>query len=161
VACVTVADENSLSYFLLLETTPDEKIQKAMPYEGDYSCCSGNHFDAFGKLNDYFYLRTCGTGTAFCRSDLYIFKNITGQESQESVLEWYWLGYTGVENQFEQLSSTMELKKDSIFMHYKLEKGNNKEDKQKVETTHCFDVKYVIVNGKWSATDSTELKNTY
>jgi len=132
---------------LLIEARPNGKILKKERFNhGNYSCCWTNYYDGFNKYGEYFGLKTCGTGSGYCASYRYLFKEITAKERQNAIPESCWSSFGITQN----LTSKMELKNDTLVMHYKLEKGElNDSSDFNVNETKIFDVKFVFKNKKW------------
>ncbi|MGK4568141.1 hypothetical protein [Flavobacterium sp. 3HN19-14] len=102
---------------------------------------------------EYFGLRTCGTGSGYCASYLYLFKEITSQKSLKFIPENYWSSFITAQD----LTSKIELKKDELIMHYKLEKGELNDSLDfKVNETKIFDVKFIFKNKRWITTEKSK-----
>jgi len=150
---------------ILFETKPDGTLLKSERfYHGNYSCCWDNYYEGFNKNGNYFSIKTCGTGSGYCGSHIYLFKNIIAQDQQNSIPEYYWASSVGGHDAetdgpiCHSLSSTIEFKLDYILMHYKLEKGVLGDSLDfRIRSTEKFDVKFIMKNGMWEATDSTKL----
>lgn len=144
---------------LLIEINPVGEILKSERYfHGNYPCCWDNYYEGFNKFGDYFGLKTCGTGSGYCASYLYLFKDILPQEKQNSIPQSYWssLGAGGLSQSF---SSEMEFKKDKLVLHYKLEDGELDDSSNfKIKKTKTFDVNYVFKNNKWTTNDSSKFE---
>jgi hypothetical protein len=148
---------------LLLEIKPNREIVNEELFNGGmYPCCWNNHFEGFRKYGDYFYIKTCGTGSAYCSSYFYLFKKIKPMIEQNYIPEGY---YSGMAEQgknspiFHSLTSTMEFKRDSVIMHYKFERGiDNADGINKIVKTEKFDVKYFLRNEKWVTMDSLKFE---
>lgn len=155
-ACITTA--GLFEYLLLFEVTPAGEIVALQPYfHGNYACCYRGELDGFGRVADYFYIKTCGTGTAYCSSELYMFREVRPQDDTGSITASRWVGYTGEEGGYKDLTSTMEIKDDSIIMHYRAVEGIQKVNYNKVKKSRRFEITYISVNGSWQATDTTAL----
>ncbi|MGX7668759.1 hypothetical protein [Flavobacterium pedocola] len=146
----------------LLEIDPNGNIIKSERYiNGNYLCCRENKFDGFGKINDYFFLKVCGTGSAYCSGSLYVFKEITPQNDLNEILQSLYSGMcVPYENQFLscRLTSKIETRPNSLVFHYKYDKDIETEsNKFKTKMTENFDVEYISKDNKWIALDSTKL----
>jgi len=145
---------------LLLEIKSDGTILKNERFiHGNYPCCWDNFYEGFKKRGEYFYFKTCGTGSGYCGSRIYLFKNIISQDKQNAIPESY-RSFSG-DGQSEVLTSTMELRENYIIMHYKLETGNVDRNSKnfKAKKKDKFDIKYILHNSNWVATDSTKIKD--
>jgi hypothetical protein len=82
------------------------------------------------------------------------------QDNQNSIVQSYWSSF-GRGGLSHNLSSTIEWHSDHMLLHYELEKGVFDENyvKFKVKETDRFDVKYILQNDSWVATDSTKLRD--
>lgn len=144
---IDLSNKYSFETHLLIELKSNGKILKAERFlHGNYPCCWNNYYEGFNKYGKYFGLKTCGTGSGYCASYLYLFNEILSQESQNSIPESYLSSFKITQN----LTSKMELKKDTLIMHYKLEEGElNDNSDFKISETRIFDVLFVFKNKKW------------
>lgn len=162
-ACVTdiINSKYNPSHFIL-ELNSNGEILKSERYtNGFYLCCWKNEYEGFTKLSDFYILKTCGTGSGFCSSQIYVFKEIISQNNLNPILLNMSLGICeAYKNTFLScnLSSKIEVKSNSLVLHYKYNKGVfTKSQKFKVKKTENFDVEYVTKNNNWIALDSTKL----
>ncbi len=161
VCTIDLSQKNNFETFLLLEIKADGTVLKNERFfHGNYLCCLPNYYEGFYKYGDYFCLKTCGTGSGYCGTNMYLFKEIKPQNEQNSIAESYSsfncsIGLSII------LSSTIELHNDYLIMHYELKNGefNIIHPHFKVKQTDKFDVKYKLQNDTWVATDSTKLKD--
>ena len=124
---------------------------------GMHHCCWNNNYEGFQKHGNYFSVKTCGTGSGFCSTEYYIFKSLIPQEKQESIVGYFWS--TSCDGKYSCfMYSDIELRNDTVIMHYTLEKGVLKK-KFKPRKTEKFDVIYTGKNSKWIASDSTRLSD--
>jgi len=161
IASTAIVDHYENEAVAVCEATPQGIIIKKEEYSsGMYKCCWDNSYDGFQKQGDYYTFLTCGTGSAHCGGAMYAFKELKPQEEQESIIKssWSWAG-PDMQDYYISLSSKMQIKNDSIFMHYtdKLYKARKKKDK--IKKLEEFDVIYVQTEGIWRATDSTKIKD--
>jgi hypothetical protein len=143
---------------LLLEIKADGTVIKNERYfHGNYSCCWNNYYEGFYKRNNFFVMTTCGTGSGYCGSQIYIFKEIIPQNSQKSISKSYWSS-NGEDKYSLNLSSAIEWKEDCLLVHYTLEKGKliKKYSKFKVKKSEKFEIQYLLKNGQW---EPVELNN--
>lgn len=154
--------------YFLLEIKSDGTVIKNQLYGHWNHPCGGNKFyKGVQKFDNYFYIQTNRTGSGYCSDNMYLFKNIESQDNQNSILEGYFLSmgeYIEIKNDWNSyiLKSKMELKNDTVIMHYTFEKGvfDNK-NKFKINHIEKFDVDYVSKNNTWEATDSSNIRNHY
>lgn len=151
---VDLSKKYAFETHLLIETKPNgEVLRKERFFHGNYSCCWENYYEGFNQYGAYFGIKTCGTGSGYCASYLYLFKQIIAQKKQNSIPESY-SSYFGIA---EQLTSRMELKNEDLLMHYELEKGEiNDSSEFEVNETKTFDVRFVFKNNKWTTTEKNK-----
>jgi hypothetical protein len=149
------------SHFILELNANGEILKKERYINGFYLCCWKNEFEGFTKLNDFYIFKTCSTGSGFCSSEIYVFKEITSQENLNPILLNMSLGMCEpYKNKFLscKLTSRIEAKPNSLVLHYKYDKGVfAKSKKFKTKMTENFDVEYVTKDNNWTALDSTKL----
>jgi len=139
----------------IAEVSVDGKIIRSEDfYSGSSFCCWNNSYDGFQKHGKYFTIKSCSTGSAYCSGELDVFEKLT-KRTDSSILESEWVGFTGDKYSYD-LSSKMQIRNDTIFMKYTIEKGVLKK-KWKVKKTKTFDVFYTLKNSKWIASDTTKL----
>jgi hypothetical protein len=152
-ACILNYTKDGNEYLLLFETDTTGSVKKTFPYYyGTSHCCWAAAFDGFGRLGNYFFVRTCETGTAFCGSDLYLFKTAQSQEQQYPIFEWNWIGSDAADPTIHEILSVLEAAGDDINVYYKVIAGAAR------TRVDSFDVKYRMVNNIWVANDSSGLK---
>lgn len=153
-ACILDHAVDGRENLLLFETNPQGVVTKSFHYYyGEAHCCWVSTFDGFGRMGNYFFIRTCGTGTAMCTSDLYLFKTASPQEAQQPISEWYWMGSNAADPAIHGVSSVLKVQGDSVQVHYTVEAG------VAAVTTDSFDVTYHLLQGRWVANDSTAFHN--
>ncbi|CCG52893.1 Hypothetical protein KQS_04610 [Flavobacterium indicum GPTSA100-9 = DSM 17447] len=144
----------------ILEVDSNGKIVKSERYvNGFYLCCWNNHLDGFGKINDYFYLKSCGTGSAFCATQLYIFKEVIPQDDLNPIIKGLFNGTCYfAKNKLKAcvLDSKIETKPNSLLFHYEYKKGISRNGKRYKEIEN-FDVEYTLIDKKWIANDTLKL----
>ncbi|MCW3085172.1 MAG: hypothetical protein JWP12_2538 [Bacteroidetes bacterium] len=140
---------------LLMELTPTGKLIKSQRFfHGHSACCWNNYYEGFNKTGNYFSLKTCGTGSGYCGSYLYIFKNILPQDQQKAIPESYWSTFG--ENA-QSLNSILEFKGNQLVVHYELEIGKLDDSTNfNVDSTKRFDAKFYFKNNKWITPDSAK-----
>lgn len=153
--------ENYPSHYLFELNANGEILESELFLNGNYLCCVSKELDAFYKIDDYFFIKVCTTGSAFCASEVYAFKDIESK-SQNPIINTIFNGMClPTKNGFLacKLSSSIEIKPNSLIFHYRYDKGSfKKSGKFKTKMSEQFDVEYVQKNKKWMALDSTKLK---
>lgn len=144
----------------ILEMDSKGKIIKSERYINGFNlCCWNNDFEGFGKINDYFYLKNCGNGSAFCSTQLYIFKDVIPQDELTPIIKSVFNGlcYIGKKNPMAcLLDAKIETKPNSLLFHYEYKKGISRNGKKYKEIEN-FDIEYTLINKSWVANDSTKL----
>lgn len=159
--CTIDRQPDDFETHLILELNQDGKLlQSERFFHGHYHCCWENRYEGFQKYGDYLGIKTCSTGSGFCATHLYLFKNLVPQDSLESVLIDYWEAMGGEDRNPRSLSSSLTISKDVLLVHYKLEEGKIVNDTRfKVQKTRRFDVPYIHKNHQWLPQDSTMFKS--
>jgi len=149
---------------VLVEYTPKGKIINTENYCGGmYLCCWKNNYEGFKKLGDYYSIKTCGTGLGFCGSNINVFKELEPQLLDDiPTSAWSILCALQAEGPALacSITSTISIKSDTVFVHYKLEtlEPDESEDVDyKVINTEFFDIKYVKRETGWEALDTINL----
>lgn len=151
-ACILDHGGDGRENLLLFETHPDGSVKKSYHYYyGTSHCCWTSAFDGFGRLGDYFFVRTCGTGAAMCTSDLYLFKTAQAQEEQQPISEWYWMGSNAEDPAIHEVLSVVDVKGDSVTVQYTAIEGV---EPVKMDS---FDITYRMTDNRWVPNDSTML----
>ena len=144
----------------IIELDSKGKIMKSERYvNGFYLCCWNNKFDGFGKINDYFYLKNCGTGSAFCSTQLYFFKEVTPQDNLNPIIKSVFNGMCETDGKKWLacfLESTFKTTENSIIFNYEYKSGVSKNSK-KYKKIEKFDVEYHLKNYVWIANDTTKI----
>ncbi|WP_191735833.1 hypothetical protein [Chryseobacterium caseinilyticum] len=144
----------------IIEVGSKGKIIKSERYvNGFYLCCWNNKFDGFGKINDYFYIKSCGTGSAFCSTQLYFFKEVTPQENLNPIIKSVFNGMcetNGKKWLACTLESTFKTTENSIIFNYEYKSGISK-NRKKYKKIEKFDVVYHLKNNVWVASDTTRI----
>ena len=156
-AClIDYSDKYAFETHLLLELSPNGNLLKSERYiHGNYPCCWDNYYSGFGKMGNYFYIETCATGSGFCASELYLFKNIKPQDSIISVPNNCFISMTGTGLSYK-LNSRVEFKSEYLIMHYLLQKGIfDDQNKFQTKKTENFDIRFDLVRNSWLTSDSS------
>ncbi|WP_212005051.1 hypothetical protein [Chitinophaga sp. HK235] len=144
---------------LLTEITTDDSIVKAERYiHWNYPCCWRN-FDGFVKHGDYYCLKICRTGSGYCSSNAYIFKNIQPQDSMSYIMQSYFDSFGGGGPDCPWVVTSKRLiKGDSILMQYQVNELAMSDTIEVIGGTTTFEVTFFKDKEKWRPTDSTFLK---
>ena len=147
----------SFETHLLIEIKPSGEILRFERFfHGNYPCCWDNYYEGFNTFGEYFGLKTCETGSGYCASYLYLFKEILPQDKQNSIPQTYWssIGAGGLS---QSLSSEMEFKKDNLFVYYKLEDGElDDRSNFNIQKIKTLEVKYMFKNNTWITNDCSK-----
>lgn len=158
-ACLLDVGGPSFETHLLMEVRPDDSLISAERFfHGNYPCCWEN-FDGFGKFRDYYYLKICNTGTAFCMSSICVFKNVQPQDSMSPIIQGYWSGSMGGEAR--DLTSQWTINGDSLLMHYQLEEYYCMDTLKRSIKTATFSIIFLKRENRWQPTDSALLEKIY
>ncbi len=156
-----VTHPDRISTLLLIEYSPEGKVTQTEPYWGGmYLCCWDKAYDGFNKHTEgYYSIKTCGTGSAHCSSYTHLFKGFGPQGN--GICDY---AYTGMCKAGRRspiaclLTSDMEIKNDTVTLHYKMEHLKERRNgKYKVTESEKFDIKYVEREQGWVALDSTKI----
>ncbi len=141
---------------LLFEVKADGTVLKAERYyHGNYPCCWNNAYEGFYKMGDFFVMTVCGTGSGYCGSEVYVFRELISQSKQNSIRTHYWFSDPEGGDP-RSLYATMECKGGAIIVHYTFETGSFSEDNTRfqVAQTERFDVSYQFRKGKWKPSNT-------
>ncbi len=143
------------SDFFLLEINQKGKIVKENSYSiGFYNCFSGT--DNFIKKNkDYFTYSTFGTGSAFCAEEIYFFKEITSQNSMNSIATKVFRGGMNEENSI-YINSILRFEKNKIVVDY-TKKYINSQNQEEIKLQEKFSINYYWKKKHWLCFDSLRL----
>ncbi|MCW4467530.1 hypothetical protein OGH69_00990 [Flavobacterium sp. MFBS3-15] len=163
-ACLPdVIHPDRFSILVLLEYSPDGKVLQAEPfYGGMHFCCWDKYYDTLNKHEEgYYSINTCGTGSGHCSSYTHLFKGF-GQQGGY-ICTYIWTGWCKPGRKAMlacHLTSKMEIKNDTVTMHYKMEHLKERRNgKYKTVFSEKFDVKYVEREQGWVALDSTKIND--
>lgn len=147
--------------FLIAEITPNGDVIKNEAFGGGtYLCCMKGLDDAFRKKGKYFIVKTCATGSsAFCGSYIYPFKHLISQEEMGGINEYVYTNWCGDENTSGELIGSIDVRGDTIMMHYTATKEKFKKNGDlKSKKTDKFDVSYTQKGSEWIPSDASKLK---
>ncbi|MCL2132458.1 MAG: hypothetical protein FWH36_08455 [Lentimicrobiaceae bacterium] len=145
---------------ILIECSSKGKVLKKEIYYHGTEYCFSNYYSNFYKLGDFFALKICSNGSQTYNTDLYLFKEITSQDSLNMIPVDSWIvdDWDIKDIKYVTGSSTMKLENDSLTVTYisetgifvPVENGNEDEEKFKViEKKEPLDVIYVYKNQQW------------
>jgi len=141
---------------LIVETTADGTILSKELYSvGVYDCCWESRYAGFSIYGDYISFRTCTTGTAVCGGSISLFKTLKPQNDIGYISESLW--YEGAQEIYHDLTSTMYIKNDTVFMHYTNELYKEQDNKKIIENTSKFTIRYINRESRWTALDSSQV----
>ncbi|MEL1243199.1 hypothetical protein AAEO56_02900 [Flavobacterium sp. DGU11] len=144
--------------YLLMETTRDGIVLRSEPYwSGMYQCCWDKPYEGIERYgNNYFGILSCGTGSAHCSSNIHLFKGFAPQSN--SICSYLYTGWCVGREIACLLTSDMEIKNDTVTMHYTMEHLKERRNgKYKTVDSEKFDIKYVEREQGWVALDSTKI----
>lgn len=125
------------------------------------SSCTGIGISGFGKMQDYYFIRSCVWGSLYAGSELTFFKNVLPQETLNSIPESSWRGLVkGDTSIYRELQATIHISHDSINAHYAIIQEIEKVPagpRTARETIDSFDVVYLMKDKQWIATDSAKI----
>lgn len=120
--------------------------------------CDEDAIQSFTKKGRYFILFGCGHGSGYGSSYMYIFDKLLPEDSLNTVWDQIYsstsLNFKGYS---ELLTSVVEVKNDSLLLHYQLNKGTYHKKATEWTPMEKADVCYIKENALWHATDSSFL----
>lgn len=137
-------------------------IAKERYFHGNYSCCWNNRFDGFQMDSNWFSFKECGTGSGFCSSRKHYFRKVIPQKNSTTLLEE--MSFCDSElydsKHCLSISSKEIISENYITFNYVFEdlEFNDGSEIEKSIKKDLFTVIYELKNGKWTANDSTKLK---
>ena len=135
--------------FLLVETKPDGTIITKAPYGVSINgFCWNSDYDGFRKYGDYLSFRSCSSGTAQSSGAITLFKTLKPQEEMGEISESLW--YSNYDDTYNELTSKIEIKNDTVFMHYTATAYTEVDDKKVINTTDTFTIRYVAHGDEWA-----------
>ncbi len=152
---------DQIEVHFVMEVEPDGNIlRNEFFYDGMHLCCWDNMRDGFIRKDNYYFLKECGTGSGYCSTELYIFKELVSKDSLKPLNINYFMA-PGIDDRAYQLQSDYTLHHNTLTVHYVLEKLKDTKRGYKVRNRKKFTIEYLEKQGNWTATDSTKLKNFY
>lgn len=139
-----------------LSTTEYFILKKERYFHGNYSCCWMNNYEGFQKIDDFFTIKTCGTGSAYCSSYLYFFKTV---KSQDSIAPIPYELYAGHEDEDTRMSSRFIIQDSAITFAYTTHYNKLDSNYRVIDTkTEKCTITYDFINSKVIPRDSTYIK---
>ena len=142
-----------------------ELVKSERFFHGNYPCCWNNAYEGFSKYGNFFGIQICGTGSGFCSSDLYLFKEITPQDSISSIPFSCYVMIDDVIATFHTFYTlSVELKKDVLIINYILKEGTEQSNKKKGNNTYKvqiideFEIRYFYENEQWHTKENDKLE---
>jgi len=156
---IDISGQYSFETHLIIELTSDGEIIKSERFKhGNYACCWNNYYDGFNKYGDYYGIDICGTGSGYCATYLFLFKNLIPQDSQKEIPIRYWSSM-GPKGQSQSFSSSMDIDKEVIIMHYRLDEGELDDSLNfNINKTRAFEVKFNLIKGIWTTNDTAKFE---
>lgn len=153
-SCVKKSDSSSPESLELIRSDARWRITSTQTYYHYNYCKCWNGEFGFGRIQDYFYVRICGTGTNLTTSELYILKAIVPQTAA-SVKESVCVGWMDslISYQLVYILS-FRIKDEKIHATYVVEEGNKEVPAKEVER---FEVNYKWKNNAWVTDDIVRL----
>jgi len=160
---------------ILIECLPQGKVLKKEIYYHGTEYYFKDYCSNFYKLGDFFALKISSNGFPSADMFLYLFKEVTPQNSLNLIPIWHWDIYDEEDDEngviiktiFINCSSTMKLEKDSLIVTYiteigvfaPVENGNEDEEEFKIiEKKESLDVLYIYKNHQWHLADRENLE---
>lgn len=151
-ACLMDLGSAVFATLLIMEINSYDSILKEERYiHWNYDNC-WNGFDGFSRTDDYYFLKICGTGSAFSASHLFAFKRVTPQDSLHSITQNIWMSTGGC---IRAISGVRQLNGDTLRMHYTVLQQRNTGGIPTPTDTTRFTIAYVNDRQGWHALDST------
>lgn len=143
--------------FYLFEVMPNGTIRNKQAYHHQNYCNCWDERIGLGRLDDYYYVRICGTGSNFKASKLYVFKKLLPQESLHAIPEYaeegipdaapytrYVRGKFEVEHDLDEIIGTYEVVRKTPDTYFALREDS-------------FEIYYQQKGEDWIATDTTAI----
>jgi len=158
ISCVRISGIYGYPAHIIYETLPDGTVlKKEQFYSVMNLCCWDNVYNGFEKHGDYVSYRACSNGTAFCSTDIYLFKELTSMDEQETISRTLWTA-TGKEGYYIDITSKMEIKNDTVNVFYTKKLTKEKKTEYRIKKTSFYNAIFTKSNSKWAPADSTSLR---
>ncbi|MFN5417271.1 MAG: hypothetical protein ACK5B9_09465 [Flavobacteriia bacterium] len=143
-----------IAEFIVNEKGKAKFKSKTRYFHGNYPCC-WNNFDGFIKKGDYFFIKTCGTGSGFCAGQWRIYaKNRKNNPQAEGFL--FEMSACMDSDTCYGFHSTFDVINTNIFVEY--EEYNfvfdTLTEKAAIFNDRKFKAQYKIINGKLDYSDT-------
>lgn len=123
---------------------------------GNYSCCWSNMYDGFRRIGDLFFVRYCTTGSAFCAGHTMFFRRVADLQEVNGVVSEM---YSGEEEDMVTVSSRLQRRGDTLFMHYNWRSFVWQDEDRPVPTDSAeFCVPFFFRNGELTTPDSATMR---
>jgi len=148
------------SYYIIEINSDGELIKR----ESFIFSCYKDTYEVFYRYGDFFGIKTCYVMVGAFRSDLFLFKEITPQDSINpiSFLRWWHSGRIFLKRH----ASNIEVKKDELIINYLIKFDITKKQpfdkngdwRYKTPRTKNLSKKYLFENGQWISKDTEKDK---
>ena len=157
VICRVLDRTDSMEGFVIMEVGKDGTLLNHGTHSAMGDWCDEDVLKNIRKVGRYFMIIDCGHGSAYGSEHAYIFDRVEPDSSSNCV---FLSSYTGMGPYPQMVNYEMEIKDSVIIMHYKVQKGEYKENYDiKWVKDRDVDVMYQRKNNSWAATDSTLFGN--
>lgn len=156
--CLTdFSEKHPFTTHLLIESDKNgNMIHSERYFHSQYPCCWKNNYDGFNQYEEYFGIKTCGTGSGYCFEYIYLFKKLLPQEIIKPIPKSYW---SANPEYSQHLTSSMKIDGNKIIMSYKSEEGNLDENSNFiVKKIEKFKVDFIYENNTWHTPDSSKFE---
>jgi len=160
---------------ILIECSPKGKILKKEIYYHGTMYCLENYYKNFNKFGDFFSLGICSGGMGSSDYFLYIFKEITPEDSLNMIPFYCWISAEGFYDEMsdgksKEMSCYGTIKKienDSLIISYKQKydiyvmTGKGRDIKSELLETierDSFDVLYIYKKNQWRIANREDYK---
>lgn len=129
---------------------------------GNYNCWT-NELGGFGKIQNYFFTLSCGSGTSYRSETLTIFQGLAPEDAVLDIPVSIYNGqfeFTSEAPLYGSLNSNLEFGEKQVLVHYEWEKGKigSESRPNQVLSTKSFSIGYVLKNNSWKTRDTLERK---
>lgn len=144
---------NTNPWPVLIEVSANGTIIGSEDIDGStYLCC----WDDFGfyKKGDYYIIKSCANGSSgYCGAFITPFKNLRSKSS-DAITKAVEISEDDADI---KITSGMDIKGDTVIMHYKFQKFDNRDKAGTLKSTLLFNIPYVEQNAHWVALDTTNI----
>ena len=156
ICLIDVQNKIEFETHVLIELKHIEKklfnvVAKERYSHGNYTCCWSNNFSGFNQMENYFTFDYCGTGSEFCGSRTYYFKNVLPQDKLKNIPDNY---SSSDGTSITTLTSTKHIKNDILTYNYRNENFEIiGEDNMVTKSVDTFSIVYKLKNNIWVCDD--------